>query len=137
MDKKDTKLTDVTSLADEKAKDSSVPIPTKEEMDAIALRDYNVGLITLHRDLKLAIKGKRGKITARGLLRVLVALLQFPEPDLKVDLRNDTEIKAFGIGQRVQLSRFYLMMDSLNKKTKKNKKKNKQEEKKNESDKKG
>jgi len=141
--KNQEKVTDVTSLAEEKEKGSEVPAISKDEMKQISLRDYHGGMITLERDLKTAIKSSgSNKISARGLLRVLIATLQFPEPDLKVDVQPGVETHAFAIAQRVQMARFFLMLDAVHEKNKKDKeekpkkakkktKKNPKEEKKN------
>jgi len=119
---KEEKVTDVTSLAEEKAKGADVPPISKEQMKQMSLRDYHAGLLTLEKDLKTALKGSgQGKISARGLLRVLVAILQFPEPDLKVDVKPGIETHAFAIAQRVQMARFFLMLDAIHEKNKKQK----------------
>ena len=116
-------LTDVTSLAEEKMKGADVPAISKDEMKNIALRDYHGGLITLENDLKRAIKSRgTSKISTRGLLRVLISILQFPEPDLKVDVRGGVETYAFGIGQRVQQARFFLMLDEVHRRNEEKKK---------------
>jgi len=118
------KVTDVTSLAQEKEKGAEVPAISKEEMKQISLRDYHAGILTLDRDLKAAIKGTgQGKISARGMLRILIATLQFPEPDLKVDVKPGAETHAFAVAQRVQMARFFLMLDAVHEKNKQQKEK--------------
>lgn len=128
---KKKKTTEITTLAKEAEKGAE--IPSKEELDKIAHRDFTSGLVTLERMLKTAVKSKgTGKLSARSVVRILIALLQFPEEDLEVDIKSGLEEVAFGIGQRVQMARFYLMMEQVNQmaKAKKQEKKTKNKPKK-------
>lgn len=98
-------LTEVTSVAKEEDKTGQEVPVTAEQMREIAIKDYFGGMMAIAKELP--------NLSNRGVRRLLIALLQLPHPDEPVKLVSNEERMLFGIGQRVQIARMYLMMESM------------------------
>lgn len=103
--KKKEVLTEVTSVHQEELKTGEEAKITPEQMQDLAVRDYFAGMMTISKELST--------LSNRGVRRLMIALLQLPHSDEPVKLVSAEEKRLFGIGQRVQMSRMYLMMNSM------------------------
>ena len=98
-------LTEVTSVSAEEQKTGQETKITAEQMTQIAINDYMAGMLTIASEMP--------KLSNRGVRRLIIALLQLPHPDEPVKLVSQEEKRLFGIGQRVQVARMYLLMNGM------------------------
>jgi len=96
-------VTEVTSVAKEELKSGvKQELPTAEELAQRANASFMNGLHELERILK------SGKLSARGMRRAIIAILDLPTAGLPVGLQKGLEQYTFALGQRVLRDRFIL-----------------------------
>lgn len=126
----ETGKTEVTSIAKEMEKTGKeIKVPSVEELVKRASISY-IQNIKLLNDLVTGKSGSEYRISRKGMSRVLTAILQLPEEDLDVTLKDDAEKGAFILGQRVLADRFILTQHHINEEMQRLKKEKEEKEKK-------
>lgn len=95
----------VTTLADAE-KESGQPVQmTEEEFVMRAHVDLIAGLQYLRQYW--------GKLSKRGTLRVMTAILQLPQQKMKNELKGKLEQELFHIGQRITMAKFTIIQKHI------------------------